>query len=119
MPKTVMVLEDEPLLFELLTEFLELEGYRVIKSTSMKSVIEDIKAERPDAVLIDVNLRDANGLDLLSKIRSDEALKNLVVFLSSGSDYRQESTQRGADGFLMKPYMPDDLVKALKQKLKE
>ena len=119
MPKTVMVLEDEPLLFELLHELLGLEGYQVTKPVSMDNILAELSADRPDAVLIDVNLKDANGLDLLSKIRADQELKGLVVLLSSGSDYRQESAQRGADGFLMKPYMPEDLLTALKQNLND
>jgi DNA-binding response OmpR family regulator len=119
MHKTVMVLEDEPMLFELLHELLGLEGYQVTSPKSLDNILAELSADRPDAMLIDVHLKDANGLDLLSKIRADQALKDLVVFLSSGSDYRQESLQRGADGFLMKPYMPEDLLTALKQKLND
>ncbi|HEX9596930.1 MAG TPA: response regulator [Anaerolineales bacterium] len=114
-----MVLEDEPMLFELLHELLGLEGYQVTSPKSLDNILAELSADRPDAMLIDVHLKDANGLDLLSKIRADQALKDLVVFLSSGSDYRQESLQRGADGFLMKPYMPEDLLTALKQKLND
>ncbi len=119
MPKKVMVLEDEPMMFELLNELLGLEGYQVTKPKSLDNILAELTADRPDAVLIDVNLKDANGLDLLSKIRADQQLKDMIVLLSSGSDYRQESVQRGADGFLMKPYMPEDLLTALKQKLND
>ena len=119
MPKQVMVLEDEPILFELLDSLLTLEGYRVTKPATSKELLPDLRAYRPDAVLIDVNLKDANGLELLGKIRSDEALKDMVVLLTSGADYREEAGEQGADGFLMKPYMPEDLVSVLKQKLGE
>ncbi|HKY78825.1 MAG TPA: response regulator [Anaerolineales bacterium] len=119
MPKTVMVLEDEPMLFDLLVELLGLEGYKVTQPNSLENILSELSANRPDAVLIDVHLKDANGLDLLSKIRADRDLKGLVVLLSSGNDYRQESVRRGADGFLMKPYMPEDLLAALKQKLND
>ena len=119
MPKTVMVLEDEPMLFDLLVELLGLEGYKVTQPKSLDNILSELGANRPDAVLIDVHLKDANGLDLLSKIRADRDLKGLVVLLSSGNDYRQESVRRGADGFLMKPYMPEDLMKALHQNLND
>lgn len=117
MPKTVMVLEDEPLLFELLHDLLELEGYQVTKPKTFANVVDELSADQPDAVIIDVNLKAANGLDLLSKIRAHQELKDMVVLLTSGSDYRQEALKLGADGFLMKPYMPEDLLTALKQKL--
>jgi DNA-binding response OmpR family regulator len=119
MPKTVMVLEDEPNLFELLQELLALEGYKVTQPGSLDDIVQEVRASRPDALLIDVNLKGANGLDLLSKIRAEEGLKDVVVLLSSGNDYRRESEQRGANGFLMKPYMPEDLVKALHQNLND
>ncbi|MEX2162548.1 MAG: response regulator [Anaerolineales bacterium] len=119
MPKHVMVLEDEPVLFELLEGLLSLEGYRVSKLASLEHLVPELKTDRPDAVLIDVNLKGANGLDLLGKIRSDQELKGMVVLLTSGADYRQEAEDRGADGFLMKPYMPDDLISVLRQKLGE
>jgi DNA-binding response OmpR family regulator len=117
--KTIMVLEDEPHLLELLESLLTLEGYRVSQPTSAAELLSSLHAQMPNAVLIDVNLKGANGLDLLRKIRADEALKRLVVLLSSGTDYRQEALDQGADGFLQKPYMPDDLVDALKQKVGE
>lgn len=119
MPKTIMVLEDEPHLFELLESLLSLEGYRVSQPPSPAELLPSLHSLRPNAVLIDVNLKGANGLDLLGKIRADEALKGLVVLLSSGTDYRQEALEQGADGFLQKPYMPDDLVDVLKQKVGE
>jgi DNA-binding response OmpR family regulator len=114
-----MVVEDEAMLVELLQDLLRLEGYTVTKPQSLDHFLEELSAARPEAVLIDVNLKQANGLDLLSKIRADQGLKDMVVLLSSGSDYRQEALQRGADGFLMKPYMPEDLLTALKQKLND
>lgn len=112
-----MVLEDESMLFGLLEDLLGLEGYRVTKPVSLAELVEEVRADRPDALLIDVNLKEANGLELLSKIRADEELKHIVVLLTSGSDYRRESEERGANGFLMKPYMPEELVTALQQNL--
>lgn len=119
MPKRVMVLEDEKTLFDLLHDLLHFEGYEVIKPATLQTVIEDMHTQRPAAVLIDVNLQGANGLDLLDQIRADKDLKGVPVLLTSGLDYRQESLQRGADGFLQKPYMPDELVKLLAQKIND
>ena len=83
------------------------------------NLLADLRSTRPDAVLMDVNLKGANGLELLGKIRADEDLKGTLVVLSSGMDYRQESLAHGADDFLLKPYMPDDLMKILNKKIKD
>jgi DNA-binding response OmpR family regulator len=113
-----MVLEDESVLVDLLQDLLGLEGYEVSRPKDADSILADLHSIRPDVVLMDVNLKGANGLELLSKIRADEELKDTLVVLSSGMDYRQESIARGADDFLMKPYMPEDLMKILHQKIK-
>lgn len=119
MPKKIVVLEDEAVLVELLHDLLGLEGYEVSKFKNSDNIMAELRLTRPDAILIDVNLKGANGLELLGKIRADEDLKDTLVVLSSGMDYRQESLARGADDFLMKPYMPDDLMSILKQKIKD
>lgn len=116
MSKTVFVLEDEPALLHLLKELLEIEGFQAF-IPDLANLWQDLRAQRPAAILMDVNLKGVNGLDLLGKIRADEDLKGLVVLLSSGQDFRQEALQREADGFLMKPYMPDDLMNILRDKL--
>lgn len=118
MVKKVMVLEDEIVLVNLLQDLLGLEGYEVSKPKNAESLLSDLRSTHPDAVLMDVNLKGANGLELLGKIRAEEDLKDTVVVLSSGMDYRQESMARGADDFLLKPYMPDDLMKILNRKIK-
>jgi DNA-binding response OmpR family regulator len=118
MLKRIMVLEDEQTLYELLHDLLGFEGYEVSKPQNLQTLIEEMHAQLPDAMIIDVNLKGVNGLDLLDQIRADEQLKSIPVLLSSGLDYRRESEQRGADGFLMKPYMPDELFQLLKSKIK-
>lgn len=111
-----MVLEDEEVLFGLLQELLAFEGYVVVKPEKMENLLNEMRLFLPDALLIDVNLKGANGLDILGQIRADKDLSKTPVIVSSGMDYRTESLQRGADAFLMKPYMPDELVNLLKQK---
>ena len=119
MAKKVMVLEDQADLSELLQELLSFEGYEILRPKTFENLIEQMQTSRPDAVLMDVNLNGANGLELLSKMRTDEKLKDTYVVLSSGSDLLRESLRRGANDFLMKPYMPDELVKLLNQKIRE
>lgn len=113
MANRIMVVEDEPILVELLQEFLTFEGYEVLLPQSQDSVLADLRNEHPQSLLMDVNLDGASGLDLLDQIRADDDLKDIFVVLSSGMDYERESKKRGADVFLMKPYMPDDLVRLL------
>ncbi|MCW5876827.1 MAG: response regulator [Anaerolineales bacterium] len=95
-------------------ELLHLEGYHVIQPADFAEPLVDLRTEKPDAVLIDVNLKGADGLELLGKIRGDQELKDLFVILTSGMDYQQLSIAAGADTFLMKPYPPSELLDILK-----
>jgi CheY-like chemotaxis protein len=72
-------------------------------------------SERPDLVLLDVNLRHLNGFDVLHQLRSDPALSDVRVLMASGMDMTYKSQREGANGFILKPFMPEELVDKIKQ----
>lgn len=113
MPK-VMLVEDDMTMLVLLRTLLELEGYDVTEIQPQEDVLDSIRSERPDVVLMDVHLRGTSGLTLLQNIRQDEELLNTRILMSSGADLRYECQRAGADGFLLKPFSPDDLIKKLR-----
>ncbi len=115
MPK-VMLIEDDPTMLSLLNTLMELEGFTATKLRKADDYLAEIQAENPDLILLDVNLSDADGIDLLDQMRATEALKDIRVIMSSGMDYRDVCLEKGADGFILKPYMPDELI-ALTKKL--
>jgi len=111
----VMILEDNAMMRSLLQTLLELERFLVIcPSFPLTDPIRTIMEAKPDLVLMDINLPGTNGLTLLGMIRATEDIKNTKIIMSSGSDRKQESLQAGANSFLMKPYMPDDLIRMVK-----
>ena len=116
----IMVIEDDALMSSLLETLLQLEGYCVVqakKECNLEEVMATLRLEKPALVLMDVHLQQLNGFDLLAKLRMDQELKNTRVLMSSGGDYDQRSRESGADGFIMKPYMPDELVGKIKKAL--
>ncbi len=108
----ILIIEDDETMMSLLKTLLELEGFQV--STYNWKIAEDplkiIKRDFPRVVLLDVYLRNANGLEIIREIRKDAALKPIRVLMTSGMDMRRQCLDAGADGFIQKPYMPDDLV---------
>jgi DNA-binding response OmpR family regulator len=119
MPK-ICLIDDDPMMISLLKTFLGFEGYEVLAFADgdlRGHILEVLRRELPAVALIDVNLRSINGFDLLADIRQDAALAVMRVIMSSGMDFKAKCLQVGADGFLMKPYMPDDLVRLLKNLL--
>lgn len=111
MPK-VMLIEDDPTMRSLLSTLLDMEGYHVVvpEEESLDGIFKILQKEKPDLALLDVNLRDGTGFDLLQRIHLDGDLNGTRILMSSGSDYRDECSKAGADGFLLKPYMPADLI---------
>lgn len=113
----VLLAEDDFTMVTLLKTLLKMEGYEVIALDADADVIEAVRTINPDVLLMDVHLFSQNGLDVLAKVRESDDIKNIRVLMSSGSNVKDECLKRGADGFLMKPYMPDDLFKLLSQVL--
>jgi DNA-binding response OmpR family regulator len=121
MPK-IMLVEDDTTMLALLSTLLGLEGYQVIpvkRGQKLEDVFSDLLHEKPSLVLVDVHLHDFNGMDLLDAIRQVSELNNTRVVMSSGMDYTEECRKKGADNFLLKPYMPEDLIKMIRQTLQE
>ena len=111
----VLLIEDDPTMLNLLSILMEIEGYLILRleDDSEESIIDTLVRIKPDLVLMDVNLRKANGLVVLQHIRQRDDLKDIHILMSSGMDYRIECIQAGADYFLQKPYMPDELVEVV------
>ena len=114
----IMLIEDDDTMRLLLKTLLELEGYEVVQTASVNEAIlvKSVYDQKPDALLLDVHLKGISGIDLLTKLRSDPALQTLKIIMTSGMDMSRECMQCHADGFLLKPYMPDDLLKMLREK---
>ena len=117
--KKIMLVDDDPTMLMLLETLLKMEGYQVSQSNGDEGVYQELLSRQPDILLMDVNLRGENGLELTATIRSQSEMENMTVILSSGIDYRQEAEQVGANAFLLKPYMPDDLIRILKQQVEQ
>jgi DNA-binding response OmpR family regulator len=119
MPK-VMLIEDDANMFSLLTMLLEYEGYEVIQwdgGEKVEDVITVLNQELPDLVLLDVHLRHLDGFDVLNSMKKEPALNSMRVLMASGMDMTYRSKQEGANGFILKPFMPDELIQKIQQTL--
>jgi DNA-binding response OmpR family regulator len=112
----VMIVDDDLTMQSLLKTLLELEGYQVItKGDGDENVlIEALRQEKPQILILDVFLHRANGMNLLHKIRQEADLHNITVLMTSGMDVKDQCLENGANSFLLKPYMPDELTNWLR-----
>lgn len=112
-----MLVEDDVTMVSLLQTLLKMEGYETIALQPDADIPTAVLKEKPDAVLLDVHLSGQSGLEILASIRRTKGTSKTRVIMSSGSDVKDECLNRGANAFLMKPYMPDDLIAILKKTL--
>ncbi len=111
----ITVVEDDPNMVVLLRTLLEIDGYAVGELDGSGDVLGGLKRSEPDFILLDVNLKGVNGLDIVGDIRQDAALKDVTVIMTSGLDMASECVRAGANHFLQKPYMPDQLLKIIRE----
>ena len=114
MPK-ILLAEDDPTMVSLLKTLLKMEGFEVIVLDVKSDIPDVITKETPDNLLMDVHLGGQNGLEVVEKIRANPQNTALNIVMASGLDTRDECLRRGANHFLLKPFMPDDLLRLLKK----
>ena len=113
MPK-VLLAEDDPTMVSLLITLLKKEKFEVVALDASADIPAAVKREQPESLLMDVHIGKQNGLEVIKTIRSDPDNSNVRIVMTSGLNVREECLQRGANYFLLKPFMPDDLLKLLK-----
>jgi len=113
MAKKVLLAEDDMTMVSLLKTLLKMEGYQVVALDAEDDVPAAVRRERPDALLLDVHLFQQSGLEILDTLRKAKDTRATCVVMTSGMNVKDECLRRGANDFLLKPYMPDDLFDVL------
>lgn len=113
----VLLAEDDVTMLSLLKTLLNMEGFEVAALLAEADVPQALRTEKPDILLMDVHLANQSGLDILDEIRNTQDVSSVRVIMSSGSNLKDECMKHGANGFLLKPYMPDELIKILQNTL--
>lgn len=113
----IMLIEDDPTMRSLLQTLLEIEGFKVIPyvgNINQDEILKALKINQPETLIMDVHLQNINGIHLLKEIRSREKDGHVKVIMTSGMDLKTECLSAGAESFLQKPYIPDDLLNLLR-----
>ncbi len=115
---SAIVVEDEPMLAKFIQSYLSFEGFQVRLAGNRAEVIAEFrKLPVPDLILLDVMLPDADGFDILLKLRQHRPLKNVPVIMLTGKATREaviKGLAGGADGYITKPFEADALMRAVR-----
>jgi len=113
----ILLAEDDATMVSLLKTLLTMEGFEVMALDVNADIPSVVRREKPDALLMDVHLGGQSGMQILESIRNNRDLVDVRIVMTSGMNMRDECIRRGASAFLLKPFMPDDLISALKQSI--
>jgi two-component system phosphate regulon response regulator PhoB len=118
---TVLVVEDEPQIQELVAVNLEHLGHRVVRAGSAEEAERAIRAELPDVVVLDWMLPGESGLAFARRLRDDERTRELPILMLTARAMEQDKLsglEAGADDYLTKPFSPRELAARIKAVLR-
>jgi signal transduction histidine kinase/DNA-binding response OmpR family regulator len=116
--KRILVIDDDAVARDLLTRFLEREGFGVIASGRGREALALAKEWRPIAITLDVLMGPTSGWDILTDLKADPDIADIPVIMVSIIDDKNRGFALGADDYLTKPVHPDRLMAVL-QKYRE
>ena len=108
MVQTIMVIDDEIEILDMLKRFFSLEGYNVITATGGKEALQKL-ATQPDIILLDINMPDIDGLSLCKRIRDFVACPILFLTANLEDSDKIKGFGAGGDDYIVKPFSIDEL----------
>lgn len=118
----VLVVEDHPLIAELVETRLQIEGFRATKCLGGREALARIESERFDLVILDIMMPDIDGYEVLAHIRSNPATQTLpVIFLTARTSQEDvdKGMQMGVNHYITKPFSGAELARTVKILLQE
>ena len=121
MASTILIVEDEPAIAELIEVTLKRSGHKTLRANSVEEAVQLIDQAIPDLALIDWMLPGLSGIDLIKRVRSNKRTQSIpVIMLTAKADEDDKLTglDKGADDYITKPFSPKELVARIKAVLR-
>src|SRR6202166_2729491 len=115
---SILVVEDDEQIAELMRDFLEAEGFRVRHAANGRETNEQLERGRPDLVLLDVMLPDESGFEICRRLRRDSAVPLLFLSARDSDADKIRGLGLGADDYIVKSATPAEVVARVKAVLR-
>jgi two-component system cell cycle response regulator DivK len=121
MSKKVLIVEDNELNMKLFRDLLEAHDIETIETRDGRTVLEIARENKPDLILMDIQLPEISGLDVTRMLKSDEALKSIPVvavtaFAMKGDE--EKIREGGCEDYISKPISVKDFLEIIQKHLK-
>ncbi|NJL92336.1 MAG: response regulator [Anaerolineae bacterium] len=120
--KRILVIEDDPGILENITDLLTIEGFEVFQAMDGLQGVEEARRLSPDLILCDVTMPAMDGYEVHTALQRDEQTAFIpFIFLTAHTDYLnfREAMNLGADDFLHKPFVAEELLTAIRTRLEK
>ena len=118
MPQNILLIEDDPRLAALVSEYLGESGYLVSCAASGRAGLGLAAANNFDALILDLMLPDVDGLEVCRRVRASSALPILMLTARAAEDDKVRGLEVGADDYVTKPFSPKELIARIKALLR-
>jgi DNA-binding response OmpR family regulator len=115
---SILVIEDDEQIAELMRDFLEAEGFRVRHAASGRETTEQLERDRPDLVLLDVMLPDESGFEICRRLRRDSTVPVLFLSARDSDADKIRGLGLGGDDYIVKSATPAEVVARVKAVLR-
>lgn len=114
----ILIVDDDPELTEVVSWYLEAEGFRATRVSTGAKAMETFRSDRPDAVIIDIMMPGMNGFDLCRAIRATSKVPIMMLSAREGEADKVRALNTGADDYVTKPFGAMELVARVKALLR-
>jgi two-component system KDP operon response regulator KdpE len=114
----ILIVDDEPQIRRVMRTTLTSHGYSVVEAASGEEALEKIRAERPDLILLDVNLPGISGLETCAEIRSSSDMPIIMLTIRNGERDKVQALDAGADDYVVKPFGVQELMARIRAALR-
>jgi CheY-like chemotaxis protein len=117
--KTILVVDDEAPMRELLRQQLSAEGYRVREAKDGRHAIAEVKKQLPDLVILDVKMPEMSGFDVAAVLKHNPQSMGMPIIILSVAEERERAYRLGVDSYLIKPINTQELINEVRYLLSQ
>ena len=115
---TILIVDDEPQIRRVMRTTLSSNGYSVIEASSGEEALEMMRKERPELVLLDVNMPGMSGLEVCREIRDQSEIAIIMLTVRNSEHDKVLALDAGADDYVVKPFSIEELLARIRAALR-
>lgn len=119
-PITILVVEDDEPIRQILSDILEINGFSVLQASDGEAGLKAAAQARPNLILTDIGMPGLDGFEMIKRLRADPVLRHTRVIVISALAERNQirrGMEVGADDYIPKPFTEDEVIKAIQAQL--